>query len=132
MIGLSILTRSYIVILVKVWKYLTASLSWQPGESNIQTRCSEVLSAVRDEQFARSKGIDNTGKVTMRTFTARLSALVSQRRGKGHESISFLDAVEELKTHSNQNRMPQFKMLFASTCAIRVSLLSPSSTLVHD
>ena len=77
------------------------------------------------------KRIDSAGKVTARTFTAKLSALVSHRRGKGHESISFLDAVEELKMHSNRDRMPQFKMLFGSTSAIRVPLLSPSSTLAH-
>lgn len=100
-------------------------------ESHVQTRCAEVLSAVREDQSAFPKGIDSAGKVTARTFTAKLSALVSHRRGKGHESISFLDAIHELKTYSNRTRMPQFKMLFGSTSTVRVPLLSPSSTIVH-
>lgn len=100
-------------------------------ESNVQTRCAEVLSAVREDQSAFPKGIDSAGKVTARTFTAKLSALIFHRRGKGHESISFLDAVEELKAHSSRDRMPQFKMLFGSTSSVRAPLLSPSSTLVH-
>lgn len=97
-------------------------------QSNVQTRCAEVLSAVREDQSARLKGIDSTGKVTAQTFTARLAALVSQRRGKGHESISFLEAVEELKTQYTPNRMPNFKMLFVW---IRIrNLHSPPLTIL--
>lgn len=105
--------------------------SYATRESNVQTRSAEVLSAVREDQSAFPKAIDSAGKVTARNFRSKLSAQVSHRRGKGHESISFLAAVEELKTHSNRNRMPQFKILFGSTSAVRVPLLSPSSTLVE-
>lgn len=100
-------------------------------DGNLQTRCAEVVSAVREDQAAFPKGIDSARKVTTRSFTAKLAGLVSRRRGKGHESISFLDAVEELRTQSNPNRMPQFKVLFVSMAAIRVPLLLPSSNLVH-
>lgn len=89
------------------------------------------MSAVREDQAAFPKGIDSAGKFTARTFTAKLAALVSRRRGKGPNSISFLDAVEELKAQCNPNRMPQFTMLFGSTAAVHVPLLLPSSALVH-
>lgn len=35
----------------------------------------------------------------------------TRRRGKGHEPITFLDAIEELKMLSNPNRMPHFTTL---------------------
>lgn len=61
---------------------------------NLQTRCAEVVSSVREDQLAFSKNKDNAGKVTARSFTAKLAELISRRRGKGHESITFLDAVD--------------------------------------
>lgn len=105
--------------------------SYATRDGNLQTRRAEVVSSVREDQTTFTKGIDHTGKVTTRSFTARIAGLVSRRRGKGHESISFLDVVEELKTKSHPTRMPQFKMLFGSTAAIRVPLLLPSSAVVH-
>lgn len=39
--------------------------------------------------------------------------------------------MEELRSQSNPNRIPQFKMLFGSTAAVRVPLLLPSPTLVY-
>lgn len=61
---------------------------------NLQTRCAEVVPSVREDQLAFSKNKDNAGKVTARSFTVKLAELISRRRGKGHESITFLDAVD--------------------------------------
>ena len=78
-------------------------------ENNVQTRCAEVLPAVREDQYAFPKDIDSAGKVTARTFTAKLSALVSQWRGKGTSPLVFLMLLKswecipiELACHSSR------------------------------